>query len=658
MRNRCWRLLAVTFVAVLCAAPVLGASLDQRPGNPERNDDRNEVNLNVLSAAADDSLGVLTINGVNFGKKRLVVTLEGRGLVVLSQTQSRILAGLPVGIRPGSYVLTVSHNYSWTGGWSAFEVTIGAVGPQGPQGEQGPQGIQGIQGNDGPQGGIGPQGPIGPSGTTSWIDQPGSVITQGKVGVTDGQSFLPEASLHVARNVPGPGNQCNTDLPAGVTVGCYSLNYDPAHHVMIVENTRRAPEGPENFNSGGLAVVLHSQDDSGLNLDPLNSINSSDKFMSFYWRDQLGNTKMAGRIEGVSITEIADAAVWSTAFVGNAGLDFLNMFKFDVELNPISEWLVPTVRWPYFSGGRGLSIELGNANSCEDSHSGGFEVCIAGVFDLNVTTPIFPTLNPGSFSLALSKGPFKTFDLDFDFTKMALNGAGLKEFAPFGYKLVRDLYDSPVKFAIEKAKIAAQGAGVTYESGSGDYAEWLERLEPADVLTAGDIVGVRGGKISRATADADHVMVVSLKPIVLGNMPPEGDVHRYNKVAFMGQTLVKVINRVESGDFIVPSSREDGTGRAVRPDTITAAQLGRIVGVAWEPSDQPFGVVNIAVGLTAADVARVVGRHETTLVQLQDEVMTLRAAMAALETESREALATVRQLLAAENARAAVAQRK
>ena len=52
--------------------------------------------------------------------------------------------------------------------------------------------------------------------------------------------------------------------------------------------------------------------------------------------------------------------------------------------------------------------------------------------------------------------------------------------------------------------------------------------------------GVHGGKVTHRTDGADQAMVVSDKPIVLGNMPDLAQQHRFEKIAFMGQTLVEV----------------------------------------------------------------------------------------------------------------------
>jgi nitrous oxide reductase len=61
---------------------------------------------------------------------------------------------------------------------------------------------------------------------------------------------------------------------------------------------------------------------------------------------------------------------------------------------------------------------------------------------------------------------------------------------------------------------ATQNIGVTYSSGSADYAEWLERSNPAEKITPGDIVGVYGGKVTKYTGDAHQLMVISTKPAI------------------------------------------------------------------------------------------------------------------------------------------------
>jgi len=130
--------------------------------------------------------------------------------------------------------------------------------------------------------------------------------------------------------------------------------------------------------------------------------------------------------------------------------------------------------------------------------------------------------------------------------------------------------------------------GVTYETGSGDYAEWLERLDEEEQMEPGDIVGVFAGKISKTTVDAQQLFVLSQTPVVVGNMPPEAEEHLYEKVAFMGQVPVKVSGQVKPGDYIIPSGFEDGTGIAVPPELMTADEFSKVVGRAWSGSAHSF----------------------------------------------------------------------
>ena len=118
-------------------------------------------------------------------------------------------------------------------------------------------------------------------------------------------------------------------------------------------------------------------------------------------------------------------------------------------------------------------------------------------------------------------------------------------------------------------------------------------------------MAVNGGKISKFTEGAQQFMVISTKPAVLGNMPPAGQEAASEKVAFMGQIPVKVRGIVFSGDYILPSGLNDGTGVAVSPKEIKADQYKQIVGVAWSEAFVVGGVtiINMAIGLNANDVA-------------------------------------------------------
>ena len=122
-------------------------------------------------------------------------------------------------------------------------------------------------------------------------------------------------------------------------------------------------------------------------------------------------------------------------------------------------------------------------------------------------------------------------------------------------------------------------------------AKILQDFEP------GQVVGVKNGAISLDTYDADKVLVISTQPVVLGNMP-KGDAFQYEKTAFMGQVPVRVLGAVHSGDYIVASGLRDRNAMALAPEKMTAADLDRLVGIAWEDGLNPFrNVVNCAVGM-------------------------------------------------------------
>ncbi|GAA4812201.1 hypothetical protein [Litoribaculum gwangyangense] len=168
--------------------------------------------------------------------------------------------------------------------------------------------------------------------------------------------------------------------------------------------------------------------------------------------------------------------------------------------------------------------------------------------------------------------------------------------------------------------------GVTYASGAGDYAEYLLRENIGEKMTYGDVVGVKGGKISKNLAGAERIMVVSYKPIVLGNMPQQNEENQYEKVAFMGQVPVKVFGKVNIGDYIIPSGKNDGIGIAVKPSLITINQIKDIVGVAWSESDVSFGfsLINVAVGLNRNDSGLILGKLENKVNEQAQEINTLK----------------------------------
>ncbi len=179
----------------------------------------------------------------------------------------------------------------------------------------------------------------------------------------------------------------------------------------------------------------------------------------------------------------------------------------------------------------------------------------------------------------------------------------------------------------------SQYIGVTYSSGSADYAEWLERAYPEEEISAGDIVAVNGGKITKYTEKAQQFMAISTNPAILGNVPTDGNVSNMEKVAFIGQIPVKVRGIVLIGDYILPSGLHDGIGIAVSPDEITAEQYRKIVGVAWSNSFLEKGIsyINMAIGLNSNDVSTLAAKQEKKIKELENQNIVMEKKFKSLE---------------------------
>jgi hypothetical protein len=160
---------------------------------------------------------------------------------------------------------------------------------------------------------------------------------------------------------------------------------------------------------------------------------------------------------------------------------------------------------------------------------------------------------------------------------------------------------------------------VAFESGGADYAEWLKKYDVKETMAFGDVVGVRAGEISTKFNTADHFMVISQNPIVTGAMPPTGEEHAYKRVAFIGQTPVKVLGTVNKGDYLLPSGNGDGMAIAVAPEAMRINDYQRIIGVAWEAyqGNDLFSYINTAVGINQNDMAGEIAEMQSVLNAMQ-----------------------------------------
>lgn len=171
----------------------------------------------------------------------------------------------------------------------------------------------------------------------------------------------------------------------------------------------------------------------------------------------------------------------------------------------------------------------------------------------------------------------------------------------------------PAELKKQSKEIAKKyvAVGVSYSSGNGDYAEWLERLDHEEHIESGDVVGVHAGRITKNLEGCEQVMAVSAKPIVLGNIPEEGKQHAGNNVAFMGQIPVKVLGPVLSGDYLVGSGNVLGYAVAVHPEDMTLEDFKNTVGRSWEDADiEGPHMVNTVIGMHNGDYLNVLRRYD------------------------------------------------
>jgi hypothetical protein len=200
----------------------------------------------------------------------------------------------------------------------------------------------------------------------------------------------------------------------------------------------------------------------------------------------------------------------------------------------------------------------------------------------------------------------------------------------------RDASDNTVahdRHALSSYITDIEGAvGVTYESGSADYAEWLIKSDSSIDFISGEIVGIHQGSIKYQTEEAEQLMVVSRMPIILGNMPQHGKESQYEKVAFMGQVPVFVLGATKKGDFILPSGGNNGLGIAVHPNDMRPQDYKNIVGIAWSEASSStlINTVNVAVGLNTSSISNLVSEQSKEIELLKNNVSSIHNALQTL----------------------------
>ncbi|MEM6965728.1 MAG: hypothetical protein AAF573_13250, partial [Bacteroidota bacterium] len=352
-------------------------------------------------------------------------------------------------------------------------------------------------------------------GSGSWSTVGGNIYRNlGNVGIG---ITTPGVKLHVRENVP-------------------------SGHVALFENIN-------NGSAHGIEVRLHKTD-----------TDANNNFMTF--RD--GANRITGRIEGFQDNgTLPSAPVFQG---GGAGETVFRscMWPIPNDINNTSDfnqwqsWLIN--RWlpTPFGGGTDcvmepLSISKGAMSKGLSNLSAGSINLPLGIGTVNLPSIPLPEFPPLDVNLPYQV-PFYYNDIangNLPWTAQQIYNTvcwatdnGYEDFLSVS---------NPIEFAtaalIIKAKSLCNDGGVTYGSKGADYAEWLLKEDTLSQFALGEVVGIRNGKITKETQNVDQIMVVSSRPVVLGNTPEEGKEQNYEKVGFMGQVLTLVQGGAKAGDY-------------------------------------------------------------------------------------------------------------
>jgi IPT/TIG domain len=182
----------------------------------------------VNSVTVSYTSNEITVDGSGFLPATTAPTLlfNNTKLVLVSDSNTKIVAHLPSSIAAGTYNLTVTNSAA---NKFVFDMAFGAVGPAGPMGPEGPKGAQG---SEGPAGPTGPQGPKGPAGgvlsSSLNASQNSQFLTLKFLGLPNGTGltttsaiFLSNAGTYV---IAGQQDLINLDPNLPGPVFCYITN--------------------------------------------------------------------------------------------------------------------------------------------------------------------------------------------------------------------------------------------------------------------------------------------------------------------------------------------------------------------------------------------------------------------------------------------------
>jgi hypothetical protein len=182
--------------------------------------------------------------------------------------------------------------------------------------------------------------------------------------------------------------------------------------------------------------------------------------------------------------------------------------------------------------------------------------------------------------------------------------------------------------SFELGAIVRARQGVKLQSNQGDFAEWHRRRAGEPPFLEGEVVGFDSqGRLSRRTAGARMLGVISRSAVVEGSAPPQGDRASYDTVAYAGVVPVRTVRGqeggrkrataacetspcvssmlgVRAGDVLIPSGRNDGLAVVVPAASGGSKQWSTISRVATilQSDETPWGNQRGAVRMVSAVV--------------------------------------------------------
>ncbi|MEM6288394.1 MAG: hypothetical protein AAF845_14705, partial [Bacteroidota bacterium] len=180
-------------------------------------------------------------------------------------------------------------------------------------------------------------------------------------------------------------------------------------------------------------------------------------------------------------------------------------------------------------------------------------------------------------------------------------------------------------------QIEGNGAGgVVFNTSGADYAEYLPLATTTASVRPGDLVGLRGGRVSLAASGAEQVMIASSNAAVAGNA---GATEGGALVAFVGQAEVRLTGTASVGDLLVASGLDDGTARAVAPGAYRPEADGPVAGrvVALPEAGRAVALVGVD---EAAALRAVVARQADEMESQADRLNAQQRELDALRTEA------------------------